>query len=153
MFIRQKDATCLGQLALEATYSCLALIAVNGELGFLLTGCLMLSMKWAVAFISVPNGQVSTSDLATWLAHSRTGQRTNCFQRIIFPSSMILVLLKCWKEAEMMRLDVEGEYGPWIEPEWSLWALKAAICNPVHFVLSSVCTNKSPWKVSYIYLR
>ena len=36
-------------------------------------------------FIPVPNGQVSTSELATWLAHSKSGQRANCVWRINFP--------------------------------------------------------------------
>ena len=50
-----------------------------------LTGCLMVSRKWVAVFIPVPNGQVSTSELATWLARSKSGQRTNCLWRINFP--------------------------------------------------------------------
>lgn len=48
------------------------------------TGCLMASRKWVAVFIPVPNGQVSTSELATWLADSENGQRTNCLCRINF---------------------------------------------------------------------
>ena len=38
-------------------------------------------------FIPVPNGQVSTSELATWLTRSKSGQRANCLWRINFPPS------------------------------------------------------------------
>lgn len=33
-------------------------------------------------FMPVPNGQVSVSELATWLAHSQSGQRGNCLWRM-----------------------------------------------------------------------
>lgn len=52
-----------------------------------LTGCLMASRKWVAVFIPVPNGQVSTSELATWLARSKSGQRANCLWRINSPPS------------------------------------------------------------------
>lgn len=52
-----------------------------------LTGCLMVSRKWVAVFIPVPNGQVSTSELATWLARSKSGQRAHCLWRINFPPS------------------------------------------------------------------
>lgn len=35
--------------------------------------------------VPVPNGQVSTSELATWLALAESGWRENCFWRIDFP--------------------------------------------------------------------
>lgn len=52
-----------------------------------LTGCLMVSRKRLAVFIPVPNGQVSVSELATWLAHSKSGQRENCLWRINSPPS------------------------------------------------------------------
>lgn len=50
-------------------------------------------------FIPVPNGQVSTTELATWLAHSKSGQRANCLWRINFPPSCDACAhtCECWQ--------------------------------------------------------
>lgn len=119
-----------------------------------LTGCLMVSRKWVAVFILVPNGQVSTSELATWLAHSKSGQRANCLWRINFPPSHD-TCAHMWggdKNGDSRRRKIDT--GPWnvsrLMP-FLFWMAPCATTSLLQLILClttfySKCTNKSPWK-------